>query len=104
LLNGKFEITGRIVDDHLVEYFTPVFDWVRSCKCEHVVLDIKLDYLNSSGTFLLLELLKTMEAKETMLTIHVNWYYEEEDESHYELGEIVREKLKRTDFKYLSFV
>jgi len=102
--NGELSITGRIISDHLREFFSPLFNWVDKCTCDKVLLEVNLDYLNSNGTFLLIELLHRMEDKESITGIKVIWHYEEEDEGHFELGEIVREKLNRAEFRYESYL
>jgi len=100
--SGDLKITGRIISDHLCEYFLPAFKWIEECACKMVYFEIDLDYLNSNGMFLLLELLRCLENREEIEMISVMWYYEDEDEEHFELGEIIREKLNRTQFNYLS--
>jgi hypothetical protein len=102
--DGKLRISGRIISDHLQDFFTPLFHWVDECSCNDIVLEVNLDYLNSNGTFLLCDLLRRMESKDSIMKISVLWIYEEEDEEHYELGELIREKLKRTLFNYMSYV
>jgi hypothetical protein len=100
---GKMKITGRIICDHLKEFFQPLFDWVENLECEEAMMEIKLDYLNSNGTFLLIELLRIMEANEKIRKITVYWFYEEDDEAHYELGDLVLRKLQRAQFHYMSY-
>lgn len=102
--NGELCISGRIISDHLSEFFSPLFTWVQHFPGKHIILEVNLDYLNSNGTFLLIDLLHRMEAREQIHSIKVIWHYEEEDESHYELGEIVREKLTRAEFSYVSYI
>lgn len=102
--NGMLTITGRIISDHLCEFFTPLFDWVTTCSCHEIHLEVDLDYLNSNGMFLLVELIRRMEKRNTIHTIRVTWLYEEEDEEHHELGLIIQEKLMRTDFQFISYV
>jgi hypothetical protein len=102
--SGDLQITGRIISDHLCEHFLPAFEWIEECTCETVYFEVKLDYLNSNGMFLLLELLRCLENREEIESISVMWYYEEEDDEHFELGEIIREKLKRTQFNYLAYI
>lgn len=102
--NGELSITGRIISDHLNKFFSPLFEWVEACHCPHIQLDINLDYLNSNGTFLLRDLLRKMEDNPEIKTIRVLWHCEDEDEGHYELGEIIREKLTRAEFKYISYL
>ena len=102
--SGDLKITGRIISDHMCEHFLPAFQWIEECTCEMIYLEVNLDYLNSNGMFLLLELLRCMENRKEIKDISVMWYYEEEDEEHFELGEIIRQKLNRTRFNYLSYV
>lgn len=101
---GNLKITGRIITDHLCDFFQPLFRWVEACNCEEITLEVKLDYLNSNGTFLLVELLRRMELNTRIEQITVSWLFEVEDEEHYELGDLIKNKLNRTKFRYLSYV
>ena len=102
-VNGKMKISGRIINDHLSDFFRPLFNWADKCNSPGIRVEVDLDYLNSNGTFLLVELFKRLENNSSIHNIDIIWIYEEEDEEHYELGEIIREKLDRSCFNYLSY-
>jgi hypothetical protein len=63
------------------------------------VLDFELIYFNSSSAkaiMLLLEKLDELAARNVSVTI--NWYYDEEDDTMRELGAEFGEDLKRAEF------
>jgi hypothetical protein len=101
---GNLEISGRIINDHLCNFFQPLFNWASNCSCTTIHLDIKLEYLNSNGTFLLVEFIHRLEENSSVRDIEVAWHYEEDDDEHYELGDILKNKLRRARFRFLSLV
>jgi hypothetical protein len=104
LREGSMKIEGRIVPDHLTSFFTPLMTWARNLQCSKVVFDIDLEYMNTSASRLLFQLLKSLEENPNLSHIHVFWHYEEEDEEHFETGKILAEKLSRIHFFYKSYV
>ena len=78
--NGNLKITGRIISDHLCDFFQPLFEWVENSICHQIKLEIDLEYLNSNGTFILVELFRRMENNSNIKDIEVIWMFEEEDE------------------------
>ncbi len=104
LQEGSMKIEGRIVPDHLTSFFAPLITWVRNLRCSKVVFDIDIEYMNTSASRLLFQLLQALEDNKNLSHIHVFWHYEEEDEEHLETGKILSEKLSRVHFFYKSFV
>jgi hypothetical protein len=101
--NGRLKIEGRSMSDNPVKAFGPMLAWIEKLEVENVVFDIYLDYLNTSSSLQLFNLLRMLDENEEILELTVNWHYEEDDEDHYETGIIYQEKLHRTKFNYLSF-
>ncbi len=98
--SGYLLIKGRMLLENATKTFEPIFAWIELLECENIVFDIDLDYLNTSASMQLFSLLKTMDEKEAYKTVSVNWYYEEDDEDHYEMGEFYSDNLSRTKFYF----
>jgi hypothetical protein len=104
LKEGSMKIEGRIVPDHVNSFFEPLMNWVSNLRCTKVIFDIDIEYMNTSASRQLFQLLKTLEDNAHILNIIVFWHYEEEDEEHYETGQILASKMRRIRFFYKSYV
>jgi hypothetical protein len=98
---GELKITGRLINDHLERFFEPVFSWVETLDVEEVKLELNLEYLNTSGVAFISRLIRTIECNFMVKDIIVKWYFEEDDESHQELGELIQLKRSRSKFKFI---
>lgn len=88
---GKLELRGRSIPENSVEFYKPLHDWVEAYgqnPSSDTIVDIKLEYFNTSSSKCILDLFKKLEAingKGTEVTI--NWYFEMDDEDMEEAGE-----------------
>jgi hypothetical protein len=88
---GKLELKGRSIPENSVEFYKPLNEWIdaygASPKAQTVV-DIKLEYFNTSSSKCILDLFKKLEGINGKGTdVSVNWYFEEDDEDMEEAGE-----------------
>lgn len=88
---GNLLLKGRSIPENSIEFYRPLVDWLD--KYSHTprsktVVDIQLEYFNTSSSKCLLDLFKKLEnmSKDGNEVI-VNWYYEEDDEDMLEAGE-----------------
>ena len=81
-----------------------LYNWVADLEIHSVVFDINIEYMNTSASMQMFKLLKQLEENCMINDVVVNWYYEEDDEDHYETGLLFEEKLSRMKFNYCSFV
>jgi len=89
---GIVLIAGRCIPENSVEFFEPLMNWISSYSESpnaNTVLDIYLDYFNTSSSKCILDLLKTLEKVDKMgkTSLSVKWRYMEEDEDMMEAGE-----------------
>lgn len=82
--------------------FNPLITWIENLEAEKVVFDIHLDYLNTSSSMQLFTILRLLDENCDIKEFTVNWHYEEDDEDHFETGQIFQERLQRAKFNYLS--
>jgi len=88
---GVVELKGRSIPENSIEFYQPLNDWIdeygKNPKSETVV-DIKLEYFNTSSSKCILDLFKKLESLNGNGTsVKVNWYFEEDDEDMEEAGE-----------------
>jgi len=89
---GIVLISGRCIPENSVEFFEPLMNWISSYSESpnaNTVLDIYLDYFNTSSSKCILDLLKSLEKvdKAGNTSLSVKWRYMEEDEDMMEAGE-----------------
>ena len=101
---GELIIKGRSIPEDSFMFYTPLIDEVKALECDTMSMDFQLEYINSSSSLLIFKLLEAMEANKNIKSIHMNWYYEYDDDDILELGEIYDEKLKRIKFEFKGCV
>lgn len=101
---GKIEITGRSLPEDVHKFYDPLIEWVKKLTVEKVNVDLKLEYLNTSSTKKLLNLLISLDENTNVNEINVRWYYEFDDLEMEDLGGIYAEELKRTKFQIIEGV
>jgi hypothetical protein len=100
---GVLKLQGRSIPEDACKIFNPLIEFVDQLQVVQVIFDINLEYLNTATSKKLLELLKHLDANNTIKSILVNWHFEEGDEDSVETGEILEEGLERIDFRYLKY-
>ena len=81
-------ISGRSIPENSIEFYSPLMNWVDehlSANNGPIEISIRLEYLNTSSSKCLMDLLKRVE--KAKVNASVLWYYEEEDEDMLEVGE-----------------
>ncbi|HIP37467.1 MAG TPA: DUF1987 domain-containing protein [Crocinitomix sp.] len=105
-VNEVFEIKGKSVPDDAEEFFRDVLEWVEdyiSNPNESTVFKIDLEYFNiSSSKRILFLFYKLNELKEKGKKIKVQWFYNEDDEDMFEVGQDYAFMVK-IDFEFISY-
>ncbi|AFM04295.1 nuclear pore complex subunit [Bernardetia litoralis DSM 6794] len=92
---GRFLIAGRSIPENSIEFYKPLFEWldnyVKQAK-SNTILDVKLEYFNTSSSKCLVEIFRKLEAlQQKNDNVLINWFYEEDDEDMQESGEDFQE-------------
>jgi hypothetical protein len=89
--NGVLELKGRSIPENSIEFYKPLNDWIDQYGNNpkpNTIVDIKLEYFNTSSSKCILDLFKQLEKLNSKGTeVKVNWYFEEDDEDMEEAGE-----------------
>ncbi len=89
--SGVLELKGRSIPENSVEFYKPLNDWIDNyaqAPSQETVVDIKLEYFNTSSSKCILDMFKKLELINGNGTaVCVNWYFEEDDEDMEEAGE-----------------
>ncbi len=88
---GVLELYGRSIPENSVEFFEPLNEWLdeysKEAKVE-TIINVKLEYFNTSSSKCILDLFKKLESINGSVTsVKVNWFYEKDDEDMAEAGE-----------------
>jgi hypothetical protein len=88
---GILEIVGKSLPEDTKGFYDPIIKEVQKYVNKpnpHTVINLKLNYLNSSSTKKILELVTHFEAIEKKgFSVELNWYYEENDDDMLEEGQ-----------------
>ena len=89
--NEVFEIKGKSIPDDAEEFYESVLTWIDdyvSNPSDNTVLKIDLEYFNiSSSKRILFLFYKLNELKSKNKDVKILWYYNEEDEDMFEVGQ-----------------
>src|SRR6056297_370333 len=104
---GIMEIKGRSIPENSIDFYKPMVDWLdeyASNPKEKTVVNIQLEYFNTSSSKCILDVFKKLETlKKARNEVIINWYYEEDDEDMLEAGEDY-ESIIRVPFKMIEIV
>jgi hypothetical protein len=103
MTDGRLLLEGRSLPENVTEFYSPLIEWAQMLKTEVVKMDINLEYLNSASSKKLLELLKILDANNSVKQLIINWHYESDDEDTLESGQIFEELLLKAEFRYHEY-
>lgn len=89
---GELEVKGVSIPEDTEEFYNPLLESLEEFIKFHappkITMTFKLIYVNTSTSAVLGKMIKTLEPREGEdRNVHVNWYYEIEDEDMKDLGE-----------------
>ena len=88
---GLLTIKGRSIPEHTVDFYKPLHQWIDEYGTKPqslTVIEIFIEYYNTSSSKSILDLLKRLEGIHAMgHDMIVKWFYEEDDEALFEAGE-----------------
>lgn len=99
---GSINIEGRSIVEDSVKFFSPILSWVQNCESQSIVIHIKLEYVNTSSSKQLFNLLRIVYKKYLPENVCVRWFYEEGDEDTFDLGKEF-ESETNLPFEFLQF-
>ena len=90
-LNNTLTFEGKLLCDNTPEFFEPINNWLKEYELEapdNTALNFGLEYLNTSSSKYLLNMLKRFEKlNKRGKKVQVNWNYEADDDDIKEAGE-----------------
>lgn len=101
--SGRISISGKSLPEDPRKFYSPLFEWAEGLDIESVEIDMKLEYVNTSSSKRIIELLKTLDDNRKIQSINLNWYYEVDDPDMLEFGEVIEHNLRRTKANYIEY-
>lgn len=101
--SGYLSIKGKSLPEDPKRFYSPIFKWVESIDAKEVHIDIKLEYVNTSSSKRIIDLLKSIDNNKRVKRIDMSWYYEIDDSDMLEFGEMIQRSLKRTKASYIEY-
>jgi hypothetical protein len=88
---GILEMRGKSIPENSKGFYEPVYAWLeqyRSHPQANTVLEIQLDYFNTSSAKCIADLFKKLDSMHVsgITSITVNWHYNEDDGDMQEAG------------------
>lgn len=102
--DGQLKISGRIIPDHVTDFFLPLKEWIEKLTVEEVRFEINVEYINSCGLCEIMNLFHALASNPDIKDILAVWYYEEEDEEHHEKGLILADRFEGIRFQFISYI
>lgn len=88
--NGTLEISGKVIPDAEVDFWTPVRSWFKEymeSPAQNTMFRLRIDYLNTSSSQEILHMLYRLnELKDKGFFASVQWDYHEGDIDMLEVG------------------
>jgi len=104
---GILEISGESYHEYTLEFFQPIFNWLKKYTEEDgkkIILNFRMTYFNTSSSRRFLEIMNLLEDYHFNKSgdITINWYYEVNDLDMLESGEEYAEDV-RVPFNLVSY-
>ncbi len=95
--SGILELNGRSLPEQVLTLYQPILNWIEDYTSQsrnNTIFKINLDYINSSSSKYLLEILKRLnDFHKKGNAVTVQWFYDDYDEDSLEAGEEYEELL-----------
>lgn len=102
--DGQLKITGKIIPDHVTDFFLPLKEWIEKLSVDSVRFEINVEYINSCGLCEIMNLFHALNGNRNIRDVTAVWFYEEEDEEHHEKGLILSERFSDIKFEFISYI
>jgi len=102
---GHISFTGKASPENAIQFFYPIINNIMElfpAATNPITVDLAFRYFNTSSSKCLFDFFRALKKLQSSgKDIHVNWYYEEDDEDMLETGEDFAEMLG-FDFHFIE--
>lgn len=105
-MQGIFEISGKSLPEDAQSYYQPILEWIEQYfenPNKQTIFNFKIDYINTSSSKIFLSFLAIInDAQKSGHNVKINWYYLDDDEDMYDVGEEYAEIIN-VPFELISY-
>lgn len=98
--DGRLLIKGRSIPADVSSFYSTLIEWAAGLQTDKVLVDIDLEYMNSSSSKKLLLLLKALDNNKAVGHLSVIWRYDKDDEDALVNGQVFEKSLPKALFRY----
>lgn len=106
--SGVMKIEGRSIPENPGDFFDPLIEWLEEYfrnPVEITKFEMRLEYVNSGSSKYLLGIFRILKKKhDEGSQCSISWYYEEDDEAIFSLGEHYRNTVKVLPFNLIEYI
>ncbi len=88
---GVLHLKGRSIPENSLDFYLPIYQWLDAYAASpfnKTVLNVQLDYFNTSSSKCILDILKKIDKIDNLgKDVLIKWYYSANDEDMMESGE-----------------
>ncbi|HEY4788828.1 MAG TPA: DUF1987 domain-containing protein [Bacteroidales bacterium] len=84
--DGTITLSGKSLTEDPYIFYKPIIEWVGGLTSETITFNIQLDYMNTSCSKEIYNLLKTARDNSAKKQIFINWFCDSSDEDSFEIG------------------
>lgn len=103
--SGELSITGVSLLENSYENYSSAMSWLRKfgkLEPRPVTLDLKYIYVDTSSMRSVVDIIKLLNTfKDLGFKIQINWYFEKDDEDHFDVGEALK-SIALVDFSLIE--
>jgi hypothetical protein len=100
---NKLIIKGRSIPLSEAKFYDPYIEWAKDFKAPTFMVDINLEYMNSSSSKKLLHLLRSLDSNLMIKDLNINWFFENGDEEALEQGKVFEKLMKNAKFRFIKY-
>ena len=101
-IDGTISIMGKSLTEDPITFYKPILGWITQINAHNLEIRVQLEYLNTSSSKQIYNLLKLAKENRWKKTVLVKWFYDENDEDGCELGKEF-ESLLELPFEFHNF-
>lgn len=85
--NGSITLEGKSLTEDPLLFFKPIIEWTSNLTADTITINIQLDYMNTSCSKEVFNLLIAAKENPVKKNIVINWYCESNDEDSFEIAQ-----------------
>lgn len=101
---NTFEITERSLPENAIDFYQPVFDWLKDYMYnpnDETIFHLKLEYYNTATAKQIAKILMLLEKLSTKSKVVIKWHYDSDDIDMYSSGSRFS-KLINLNFEFIE--